>query len=58
MEKVTEDFKNFVLKQTNESYRAGAKAIIDTFEDALEKVGLDCVPRMWLESARKEMEKQ
>jgi len=58
LKKVTEDFKEFVLKETGDSYHAGCLAIIDTFEEALDKVDLNCVPRMWLESARKEIERQ
>ena len=51
-------FKDFVLERTDDSFHAGSLAIIDILEEALDKVKLDCVPRMWLVSARKEVEEQ
>jgi len=53
-----DEITNMLQRARMEGVISGGKFVVDTLREAMEVSGLDYVPKMWIDTAERELEKQ
>ena len=56
-EKLTKELSEFMIENARKSFNSGASAVVEILREAMKKSGLDYVPKMWIDTAEREVKK-
>ena len=55
--KLTKELSEFMIENARKSFNSGASAVVEILREAMKKSGLDYVPKTWIDTAEREVEK-